>query len=572
MDRLCPFFCVGWLNEKSPLSRDTTPMHGRMPFDNYLAAQSRLFDGLKPEQIDSAVSSTLQEACTFFQAHWMALLELSTHTHELSCFQVFPSSDKAFVSELIADHIAQPRQYVRLAGGDALIITRGGRCFFPESADMPSRLTAGSCLCVPSLIALEAVWVLALRLASDTLQQDALMQRLQLFGRLVTEVIERQRMQRDLADSRNRELALQESDRKWRLMVESIPGLLCYVDRRGRYRLLNSHYARTLGRNVDEVIGRTVSEVMGQSTFASFRGKHSAVLAGERVEYQATVNDGPDGPRHFAGLLVPDVSPDGEVVGYYQMLQDVTRIKALNDESRQLRDRLAHLDRVVSMHIMASSIAHEVKQPLSAILSNAQAGLQTLTGRSWEIEAIREILRDIEADDRRATEIIDRLRTLVQNDDFTGRKLLRLTEIIPEVIQMIRSEFISRKAAVTTEIPSWLPRVSADRVQIQQVLVNILLNSLDAVASCPPSERHITVSAWHEPARVCFSVTDSGLGIAPKEIESVFKPFYTSKRKGMGLGLAICRYIVEDHGGSIWAEIPGQRGFRSTVCLPAADK
>ena len=545
-------------------------MHKGMPFEAFLAEQSFRFDGLAAGQVDTAVAMALQEACEFFPVTWIALFELSTHPRELRCLQIFPISEKALAQALIEGHLAQSGFYDRLAGGDTLIGTWDGR-FFPLQPGQGRSLSAGSCLCLPTRIAPSAVWGLILRLTVTSQAQDFLLQRLWFFGRLLTDVRERQRLQLDLADCRSRELALQERDRKWHLMVESLPGLLCYVDRQGRYRLLNSNYARQIGREVDEIIGRDVAEVMGEAAFASFRGKLSAVLAGERVEYQTTVNDGPGGLRHFAGLLVPDISSKGEVVGFYQMLQDVTRMKALNNESRQLRDRLAHLDRVVSMHIMASAIAHEVKQPLSAILSNAQAGLRTLKGRTREIMEIREILRDIEADDRRATEIIDRLRTLVQNEDFTGRQLLRLSEIIPEVVQMIRSEFVSRKTTVTTEIPKGLPRVSADRVQIQQVLVNILLNSLDAVASCQPSERRITVSAWDEPGRVCFSVTDSGLGIDPKEIETVFRPFYTSKRKGMGLGLAICRYIVEDHGGSIWAEIPGEGGFRAVVCLPAAD-
>ena len=244
-------------------------------------------------------------------------------------------------------------------------------------------------------------------------------------------------------------------------------------------------------------------------------------------------------------------------------------IKDLERESRKLRDRLAHLDRVATVHAMTSSLAHEINQPLSAILSNTQAALRYLDRKDPDLQGIRHILQDIESDDKRASEIINRVRQHVRKETFQGRELLNLKEVVQEVLNMTRSEFKFRNSRVFTDITGDLPAISADRVQIQQVLINLFLNALDAVQQASVSNKVIQVSAWHDAHKVCFSVTDSGPGTDQAMLDLVFDPFYTSKRQGVGLGLAICQSIIKDHGGQIWAELPEDKGFRVVACLPA---
>ncbi|WP_437979711.1 hybrid sensor histidine kinase/response regulator [Sorangium sp. So ce117] len=236
---------------------------------------------------------------------------------------------------------------------------------------------------------------------------------------------------------------------------------------------------------------------------------------------------------------------------------------------QRAQDELAHLNRVSAMSELAASIAHELNQPLVAILSNAQAALRLLSHTPPDIPEARAALDDIVADDRRAGKVIQRLRAMLRKGELSVAAQ-DLNELVREVARLMASAALLAGTTVRLELAPGLPPVRGDGVQLQQVLVNLLTNALDAVSRRPPEVRLAVVRTL--PAGeggVELSVADSGEGIPPGDLERIFEPFFTSKAQGLGVGLAISRSIVEAHGGRLWAERSPGEGATFRCALPA---
>ncbi len=264
----------------------------------------------------------------------------------------------------------------------------------------------------------------------------------------------------------------------------------------------------------------------------------------------------------------------GRPVRMIGTVQDITDRKRAEAESQRLRDDLAHVSRVAALGQLAAAIAHEINQPLAAILSNAQAAQRFLAGEELNLEEVREALRDIVEDDRRAGEVIRRLRSMLRRGE-AERKPLDVNEMIREVISMIRGELAIRDLDLTFDPADELPAVLGDRVQLQQVVLNLVGNALEAITDTPRSLRKITIRTRREASGVvAVSVRDAGPPISEEAFASLFDPFYTTKPDGLGIGLSISRSIVEAHGGRIWAERNADRGLNihfTLSCSPRTD-
>jgi FixJ family two-component response regulator/signal transduction histidine kinase len=229
------------------------------------------------------------------------------------------------------------------------------------------------------------------------------------------------------------------------------------------------------------------------------------------------------------------------------------------DETRQLRTRLWHADRVARVSALSAAIAHEVNQPLTAILANAQAGLADIERGAANIEELRDILEAVVRDDKRAADTIRTMRSFLRQDE-AGREDIDLATALQEVLGLLAVELTRMGIRVETRLQTGC-RVMANRTQIEQVVMNLLLNAAQALTSCPAAERLVTLSAARAGAgRVAVEVCDTGPGIAPEHLQSVFEPFWTTRKEGLGLGLPICRSIVEAHGGTIRVEPNAERG------------
>jgi signal transduction histidine kinase len=238
-------------------------------------------------------------------------------------------------------------------------------------------------------------------------------------------------------------------------------------------------------------------------------------------------------------------------------------------ELQKLRAELTHFGRVVSMGELAASIAHELNQPLTAILSNAQVAERMIDGGVEDLKDLREILSDIVADDKRAGEVIRRLRGFVKKDG-AYRGPVNVFAVIQEVVGLVRNDALIRAVSVEVDVDPELPVVLADRVQLQQILVNLLMNGLDALSNA--HDRRLLVTAGRVGVAIHVSVKDSGPGIPEVDLAHVFEPFYTTKSSGLGMGLAIARSLVEVHGGRLWAENNLDGGAMFTFTLPVMQR
>ena len=239
-------------------------------------------------------------------------------------------------------------------------------------------------------------------------------------------------------------------------------------------------------------------------------------------------------------------------------------------ELQTQRNELAHLSRVTMLGELSGSLAHELNQPLAAILSNAQAARRFMNQDQVDQFELKEILEDIINDDKRAGEIIGRLRLLLKKGEV-NRELLDMNELVLEVLRLAHSDLLNHEVVVETELESLLPRVRGDRIQLQQVLLNLVMNAGDAVATNANGDRRITVRTCRlDNESIGTSVIDQGCGIPEDRLDRVFEPFYTTKPHGMGLGLSVCRTIIAAHGGELSATNNPRRGATFYIKLDQA--
>lgn len=234
---------------------------------------------------------------------------------------------------------------------------------------------------------------------------------------------------------------------------------------------------------------------------------------------------------------------------------------------REVQTALAHANRVTTVGQLAASMSHEIKQPIAATASNASAGLRWLAARPPNVEEAREIFDRISRDAMRASDVINRIRSLVKNVP-PCKERLQTNEMICEVIALTRGETEKNGVSVRTRFREALPAVDGDRVQLQQVVLNLIMNAIEAMSALDDGPREVVVSTGKdESGGVLITVSDSGPGVTSDDLEHIFTPFYTTKETGMGMGLSICQSIIEAHHGRLWASANGPRGaiFHFTI-------
>jgi PAS domain S-box-containing protein len=264
----------------------------------------------------------------------------------------------------------------------------------------------------------------------------------------------------------------------------------------------------------------------------------------------------------------PVLDHQGDNLGVRASNRDVSRRETYRSETKQLQSALAHVDRVVTINALTTTLAHEINQPLAAIRSYAQAALRFMDRSRPDYENIHKALQGIVADNKRAADVINRIRSLVRKGK-THREKLNLNDLVKGVLVLIDSEIVQRGASISLELDPRESTVQGDSVQLQQVILNLLTNALDALEDQPQSARTITITIQlQEDSRIRLTIADSGEGIAPDRLKTVFLPFHTTKPKGMGLGLAICKNIIEAHDGEIQAGKQPPRGACFTITLP----
>jgi PAS domain S-box-containing protein len=278
-------------------------------------------------------------------------------------------------------------------------------------------------------------------------------------------------------------------------------------------------------------------------------------------------------PPHAPGRYIhsvghPILGSSGELVQFVGVSMDVTESKRAEQEHERLRQELAnlaHLNRVSTIGELTASLAHEIKQPIGAAVTNADACVRLLDRDQSDVPEAREAALEMAKDARRAAEIIDRVRSLYQKGS-SQLETIEVNEVIGGMVVMLQKEADRRSVRIRTDLAGELPKVMADRVQLQQVLMNLMINGIEAMLG---TSGELTIkSKLADDGQLLISVTDTGVGLPTENADQVFNPFFTTKSQGTGLGLAITRSIVESHGGRIWATGNSGRGATFSFTLP----
>ncbi len=283
------------------------------------------------------------------------------------------------------------------------------------------------------------------------------------------------------------------------------------------------------------------------------------------IEHRIVVNGGIKWVRERAEV---DFSDDGTPVRGIGIVQDITRRKQAEEEHYKLTRSLAHVSRVATIGELTAALAHEINQPLAAILANAQAARHLIDRDAPDIQELRDTLDDIISDDKRAREVIRRVRSLIRKESPTQEEA-DINEIVQESARIIGQDSASKGIPVRIDLQADLPRVTADRIQIGQVVINLLVNALEAAADSDGGPHTVIVQSMTDSeGNVAVSVKDTGKGIDESSLPLLFEPFYTTKTQGLGLGLSISRSIIEAHGGKLTAVSNPGLGAEFTFSLP----
>lgn len=346
------------------------------------------------------------------------------------------------------------------------------------------------------------------------------------------------------------------------------------IDQSGRIDSFNRAAERIFGYRASEVLGRNVSTLMP----SPYRERHDDFLRNylsTRRKKIIGIGREVEGLRKD-GTVFPMELAVGEVMlssgrSFTGIVRDISDRKATEQESRRRLDELAHIMRLRSMGELAAGLAHEINQPLTAIVSSAQACHRLLAAGDIDVELMMDSFRQIARQGERAAEVIRRLRRHVEKGELE-KQPHDLGSSVHEVLALFAHELSTRKVDIDLEVPAQLPLVLVDRVQIEQVIVNLIRNALDAMAAVPQEQRGLRIALRAEfddgQGGLLLAVEDRGSGIAPDIAERLFEPFQTTKPDGLGQGLAICRRIVEAHEGRIWASAGQVSGALFQVWLP----
>jgi PAS domain S-box-containing protein len=371
------------------------------------------------------------------------------------------------------------------------------------------------------------------------------------------------RAARDELDSRVKErtaeleqsnLEITERERQLRLLTEAIPQQIWAADVQGRIEYCNRDLLDYLGKTAGDLQGDAFFSVLHPEDAALFRhGWDAARTAGGRFEVQVRIRGAHGGYRWFLVRGVPQRAASGEILRWYGVHIDVEEQHRSQDRMLSAHDDLSRFLRTMSLAEMAASIAHQLNQPLTALVTHAAACRRWLRADPPNVGRATAAADRVVDETSRAADVVSRVRSLFSKSDYV-REPTDVNELVEELVGLLREDAIRRGVSIQCALAKGLPRLNADSVQIQQVVLNLAVNGMEAMEGSAGLKLLEIATSTHELDEVLISVRDHGAGIPEPLRARVFEPFFTTKEEGTGMGLAICRSIVEEHGGRIWAE------------------
>jgi len=371
----------------------------------------------------------------------------------------------------------------------------------------------------------------------------------------------------DIDDRKQAEQELRKSEEQWRDVFENNPTMYFMVDAAGTVLSVNPFGAEQLGYQVAELVDQPVLSVFHESDREAVQRNMASCLEqlGRARSWEARKvrKDGKVRWVRETAKAVPRVN--GPIV--LVACEDITEQKRAEEALRQAQADLAHVSRVTTMGELTASLAHEVNQPIAAAVTNANACLRWLAGDTPNLEEARAAAMRIVKDGKRAAGVISRIHLLFKKGT-PEREEVDVNEVIREMIVLLRSETTRYSISVRMELAPGLPQVMGDRVQLQQIMMNLIMNGIDAMKDVDGARDLAIKSERAENEQLIVSVSDTGVGLPPRQADQIFNAFFTTKPHGTGMGLSISRSIVESHGGRLWAADDSRRGACCCFTLP----
>ena len=365
------------------------------------------------------------------------------------------------------------------------------------------------------------------------------------------------------------EQALHQSEQQLLLVINAIPELIAYVDKELRYQFNNKAFEKWFGLSRSSISGREIWDVIGDSSYKVVEKYVAKAMAGNTVTFEEKLSYPNSGVIHIRSTYVPNFSEMGEVMGFVVLTSDITQSKSDEELEKKHLLELAHTSRMITIGEMSSQLAHELSQPLTSIEAYSRACITLINKDRTTKEEILGALESVSTQAIRAQEIMHELRNFVKKDD--SRKSLCINTLINSSIKLLRLEFQEQDPEVELDLTENLPDVFADRILIEQILINLIKNAIEAMRVLDTKNRRLIIQSRKSDEEVSVSIHDSGPGLSQYEINKIFEPFYTTKPEGMGMGLAITRSIIYSHGGRLLTEQNDYGGTTFEFTLPVED-
>jgi PAS domain S-box-containing protein len=362
---------------------------------------------------------------------------------------------------------------------------------------------------------------------------------------------------------------LRRQEKKLRDVVETIPTFAWTAQPDGGLDFVNHYWVEYTGLSAEKTMGSGWEAAVHPTDLSGYvERRGAAVASGEPFEHEVRFRRAADGEyRWFLSRVVPLRDSGGKIVKWYGISTDIEDRKRAENERerlRQLEADLAHVNRVSTLGEMAASLAHEIKQPIAAAINSANSCIAWLGHEPPNLEKARAAATKVDEYGNRAAEIIDRIRSFYRKSPPL-REFIEVNEIVHEILTLMQGEAARYSIVLRPELPAKLPTIDADRVQLQQVFMNLMLNAIEAMKD---SSGELTVRSEVQGGQLLFSVSDTGPGLPAENLDRIFSAFYTTKAQGSGMGLAISRTIVESHGGRLWATPNDGQGATFYFTLP----
>ncbi len=525
------------------------PLDERIRFETLLADLSAAFVNLPPAEVDEQINEALRQVVEFLSVDWGAFGEVSgtDRVFRLTHSYAAPGLPRSPPPGILESQL--PWYSGMLRQGEVLKLVPLPDVL-PEAAVQEREDCARSGLKSQLTIPLKVGGSVQFAIGCASFREyrrwpEDLVQRLRLLGEVFANALTRQR-----ADDE-----LQRRELRYHDLLESTRAIPWEADP-------SAHQIRYISPQIVNLLGHTLDAWYREGFWAS----HLHPADRERMlrSVGETMRSGRDHEMEYrlvtadAGIVwVHDVlsvqTEGGRASALRGVMIDISSRKRVEDEAARLREQLAKTSRVTTLGELAAAIAHEINQPLCAIVSNAETMQDYLAGNTVDVAEVQEALQDIVADGRRASEIIRRIRSLLRTSR-AEQAPFDLNAAIREIAALLSHRLMRDGVAVATDFAAALPPVLGDRVQVQQVVLNLMMNAAEAVAGGPGNRRRVTISTAAGDEAVIVSVRDTGPGISSDLRDRIFEAFFTTKSEGTGIGLSISRTIIEAHGGRIWTE------------------